>query len=302
MRRIQGTYMTIFSICIIFIFNACNKELEDRDYPRLYTLDPINVGEKGATFKTELNNSTNDEILKKGFIWSKSNLFPANADTIFIDETGKNNFLANVNYALPVGEEISFCSFAVTNKYKVTGNVKTFVSKGCSPAIIDDYSPKIGIDGDIITIKGNNFTSVPYNYQITFNEFYGLILSCSKNEIKASLPINYNSPGKCTVALKMFNDSYVIGEFTLDYPRIIDLNSDNFKIAESEIKITFNSKVYKIGSVTIGSTSVESKKIRISDNKISFTTPSNIAEGEYYISGLVNNKSFITGQKVNFSH
>ncbi len=288
----------LFSI-LILSYSCKNEDFDKKDFPSLFTFDAENVDENGATFKAEITQNRNSEVIKLGFIWGKSSGILYEKDTIYVETKNEGIFYQNIDYALPANEEISFYSYAQTSDYEVIGNIRTFISKGCKLPTITDFYPKHGSDGEMVTIEGNDFTSAKSVYKILFGDKNGKILSASKNKITVEVPQNYSVPGKCQLNLKMYNENFAVGEFELDSLIITNINSTDFIIAESTVEITFNNKVYYVGNVTIGGINIDTKSIYFNENKIYFILPNYLPGGEQELSMTVNNKHITYGNKLN---
>lgn len=273
----------------------------EKDFPSIHTLIPENINENGATFNARIEKNESTEILKTGFIWSLANHSSGSKDTVFVEASNNDIYSATIDYALPANKEISFCGYLKTAEYEVFGDVKTFVSVGCNPPEITDYFPKHGMDGDTITIEGDNFTSNKSNYQISFGEYNGKIISASKNNIVITVPNNYETPGQSAITLKIFDDDYNIGYFDLDSLKIISINSSSFNIAESVMEINLNSKILNINNFLIGSLNIDKNEMLVSGNTISVNVPPNTASGQQEISATINNKKVTYKEKILFN-
>lgn len=293
------------ALCVLFLFcfSGCKEDNESlgRDFPSLHTLSAESINEDGATFIARIEKNNDAKILKAGFIWSISDNFDNSKDTVFVDVTNKDTYSSTINYALPANNEISFCGYLQTADYNIMGNVETFISKGCNPPQISDYYPKHGLDGDTVTFEGENLTSITTNYSISFGKYTGRVIYASKNKVIATIPNNYEIPGQSSIALKIFDNEYSVGDFILDSLKIIDINSSSFNIAESVLEITLNDKILRVDSFFIGDFYIDETDLIITDNTISFSVPPDSPSGEQEISVIVNNKKTIYNENVVFN-
>ena len=59
----------ILSVLIGFLLISCKEEKLNRDYPFISTLKVTNITSEGATFSSNLINSSASDLTEHGFIW-----------------------------------------------------------------------------------------------------------------------------------------------------------------------------------------------------------------------------------------
>ncbi|MBX2923721.1 MAG: IPT/TIG domain-containing protein [Chitinophagaceae bacterium] len=83
----------------------------------------------------------------------------------------------------------------------LTGCKKNKEEKTPAAPVISSFSPDKGQHGDIITISGTNFSTVPAENSITFNGVAATIVSATSTELKVSVPKSMDCSGTLRVTV-----------------------------------------------------------------------------------------------------
>jgi len=244
--------------CLWIGLLSCDREeLEVREFPRLTTLPTVSIDDSSATFAGEITQVSKEDIVDHGFIWNRfqvNNLQNSPFLSLGITE-GTGSFTATATGGMTEGVTYFVKAYVQTATYLVFSPALEFVSKGSSAPVIDDFSPKSGLPGDLITFTGKNFKGES-NQQMTvlFNEVPASIDSFSLTEIVCIVPqaldeseaeIRITVDGKSAVKRERFvitesgiaNFSPVSGTF--DDP--ITLTGNNFRADKSQQIVRFDS-------------------------------------------------------------
>ncbi len=122
-------------------------------------------------------------------------------------------------------------------KLKVIMNECTIVSVEkfqLAPLSINDFTPKVAVTGNTITLTGNNFSPVPKNNIITIGGLKAEVTKVSVNEIEVRLPIQ---DGKYYSFRDAIISVEVIGEI-LNYNTTLLVNDKWFRHKDAPIDFT----------------------------------------------------------------
>lgn len=196
----------ITSLLIVIFFNTCSDEEPlARSYPRVKTVDVINISEEGVTFVAELNNEGNYEIIEHGFVWSESlNPTVDYSDKIVLgDKISNGQFSAKITNALQEGKNYIVRAYIKTKTHLVYGKNLTFFSLGSNAPIIEDFHPKTGVWGDTIFIKGSNFSYLEDNNKVKMGTINSQVISATDSTITIIVPsIKNNHTVQIAVSIK----------------------------------------------------------------------------------------------------
>lgn len=234
----------LFFIVVLASAGCTDDEITPREYPRLETLEVTNISNSGATFNAKIILPGNQKIIEYGFVWGGTYGFPnkdptLSSNRIFLTEgITEGDFSANITTTLYENGIYSVKAFAKTEEYTVYGKNIEFKSLGSKAAIFDDFSPKIGVWGDTINIKGKNFSYLPEYNQIFFKNLRSKVISSTDSTIICIVPENI-SDKKVPIFLLIAGQKSNSNElFELALPKI-----ESF----SPLKGTFNDTIKLIG-------------------------------------------------------
>lgn len=119
----------IITIIFFSLFTSCaEEELNQRDYPTLYTLEITDITNSGAIFNAEIRYRGEFKILQYGFIWSQRDIMTLNTPNIikYTDDTREMEFNYEITTGLNVNTTYLVRAYIVTEDYTVFGNVMEF--------------------------------------------------------------------------------------------------------------------------------------------------------------------------------
>ena len=256
----KQTNILIFAILISITLLKCDKkEMTERNYPRLHTLNVTNITSKGAKFNAEFRLRGDFEIKNYGFIWS-NNQNPSlnNADKIiYSDNIQNDSFSAIIQSTL--AEDIVYYvrSFAETADYIVYGETVNFISLGSQAPVIYSFKPTKGIWGDTITIIGKNFSYL-LNKNIGYLGSIKLLpIAATDTVLKYIIPSLENQEVVPLSIEILGNKSSANDLFSYTKPEIFSINTNNAAYGDTitikgenffkdYLEVSFNSKPAEI--------------------------------------------------------
>ena len=191
---IKKTFSKEVLITLSFILLGCDQEFvaTQRSYPLIETIPVTDIDKNGAQFNAQLVKIGTDAILDYGFKYAEKPTksgYLTGRDTISISVGSelKGDFSAKVNQNLSAGVTYNVMAYAVTTKYTVIGHPVVFKSISTSPSAITSFSANNVLDGDIITIFGENFNWFDANV-VSFGDQPAEVLSSTYKSITVAVP------------------------------------------------------------------------------------------------------------------
>ncbi|MCZ8215342.1 MAG: IPT/TIG domain-containing protein, partial [Cyclobacteriaceae bacterium] len=211
-----------------FYFFSCEeaKEPKQQNYPIIQTNAVTDIDSSGVTFNGELLKIGTDEVLDYGFVWSTDSK-PTTQD--FIISLGKNIkslFSTNINFDLVAHQNYSVRVYVITSKNIVYGNEETFTSLGSSTPIIESFSPMNGLDGDTVTIQGENFGSTLNSNIVNIGTVTATVLSTNNTTIKILIPPIPQSGSYKIQVTSNSKSGISLEEFVIEKPKISSFTPD----------------------------------------------------------------------------
>lgn len=252
-----------FAVILSLQIASCEKDVESqREYPRIKTLDVVNIDNSGATFRGEIVSQGNCPVEKYGFVWgTKENLSVNTHDFI---ETANGN--ADIYFELRAGrvmeahKDYYVRAFVKVNEKVIYGDVVSFVSLGSEAPEIYGFEPRNAAWGDTVYIRGKNFSNVTAQTSIYFgetklaaNEF---VEKPNDSLIVASVPFGL-SKKECAISVDVIGNSRQFNKypFTLILPTLTDFSPKAARWGDSLTIVGTN--IYNpILSIKIGSAAV----------------------------------------------
>lgn len=220
---ITSLYRVSQLLVLLLILSTCTKE-EDKDrlYPRIRTLDIVDVSETGATFQAEVFYSTNEQIIEHGFVWGtlpNASTFNDHDKKFLGPFQGTGRYSARVNTTLVQGQLYYVKPFIKTQTYTVYGEEASFKSLGCEAPIITDFEPKREVTwGDTITIKGKNFSWLYYYNKVYFNQTMARYVAgtnpSNDSVLKVIVPDELVAP-KANISIQLAGKTFTYTQDTL---------------------------------------------------------------------------------------
>lgn len=210
-------YLRIIIIfTVLFSLLNCEKdaEVQPKEYPYVITNSP-GINSEGAEFSADITDIGNQEILKYGFVWStESNPTIQDYNKLFEDKASKGIYTCTVNSGFAKGNTYYVRAYILTDKYEVYGNVKSFISLGSLPPVIDDFEPKSGPIGTRVVIEGKNFALSKTGNSVKFGNVDVIVDSVSENKLVVIIPkikkpetvqVNIETAGMAVTSIDSFN-------------------------------------------------------------------------------------------------
>lgn len=157
------TFLTLFVISIAF--SGCEEEYADnRTYPEIRTLQPIDINEEGVTLTGIIDDLNGNEILEHGFVWGiHETLLLTSSDRVYFGPLDKTGIVEHrVTTTLEEGKDYYVSLYAMTATNTVYGTPIKFRSMGCKGHTITGFFPQTAAWGDTITITGEGFSFTTY--------------------------------------------------------------------------------------------------------------------------------------------
>lgn len=286
----QKIYLDKFPLYYIFscfiLFSSCNKEA---DYPLIYTGEVTNVNNKGAIFNAKISTIGSDEIIECGFIWDTVSPSYEKSEKIIIRSLNDYSIISKeISTNLRTGIIYYVKAFVKTKIYISFGNEVTFRSLGSLAPIITDFIPQKANINDTILIIGDNFSYIPQNNRVTFNNFQASVIKSVQDTLWVIVPNNLNFKTS-TIAIEILKNKYIFAEyFNLITPIIQDFNN-KIETFESEISIIGDNFLSNPKSLYVFFGDVEAEIISIEEHKIVVKVPRNINTRQCKIYVKMNN-------------
>lgn len=275
-------FKIITFVLITGMLITCKEnEVYKRPYPRLKTL-PVIVGKNGGvTFQAEITMREEHELVSYGFTWIRrgdgQTVYPPQK-IIYNGNIDANLFSSTITSDLVHGKIYFVSAYVITEDYTVSGDVVPFVSNGELQPLIQDVSPLFVNFGSEITIKGENFDTVPGHVQLFFKGAFGTkteveITSISSKSIIALVPEDLYS--KVNYVLLEMNNSAAQSKqkITILDPVIHSFSPKSVKTSQ-QISITGENFSSIIGNNKVLIDGVPANIITASNNNLIIKTPS----------------------------
>ena len=194
MIRVLTTTAFIAGIATL---SSCLESSFDRDYDTVTTLVVSEISASGVTLNGRIESEIFGAIEEAGFIYNIEGVKmddPLNkyVRKISADLSNSNkNYSFRVTNALDPGRVYQVRAYIKQGERYIYGNTQFFTSIGANPMLLKSVAPTVALEGDTITILGENL--VPISQQggillINFDGTYPVELSRTETEIKAIVP------------------------------------------------------------------------------------------------------------------
>jgi len=148
---------------VLLLAGSCTKDFDPRQqgYPLIKTAAVTNIDEGGAQFNGQVTKAGTDPVIDFGFMYVErpDSLYKTVPDTFSVSMGNalENYFSMKVTHNLIRNLSYDVMAYATTDKKTVVGNAVIFKSRSTSPIQITSFSPDHVLDGDTLTIFGENF-------------------------------------------------------------------------------------------------------------------------------------------------
>lgn len=129
-------YGFLFLALISLVLVSCEESFETKSYPKLITLDAVDVDSTGATFKCEVLDAGTSLTTSYGFLWSTEVEPDMNNSKKKVLGTvvPENGFSTRIDSLFYTGIDYYIRAFATFGKKTVYGRTRTVTSQGCITA------------------------------------------------------------------------------------------------------------------------------------------------------------------------
>lgn len=239
------------SIVALAIIGSCTKEeVTPRSYPRVNTLEVSNITSGGALLSAEIVYSS-VQIVDHGFLWSdRSDALFSNSDKISLGPAnGPGKFQANCERSLAAQKTYYVRGYAISEDHSVYGDIVTFVSLGSKAPVMKDFSPTLASWDDTVTVTGENFSTVPYNNIVKFDNIEASVLKATESTLEVKVPYQLAEEFSSISVSLSGNVSKLEKKFQLRAPILSSISpssgtsGSNVTIAGQYIK-SQNTKIY----------------------------------------------------------
>ncbi|MRS05353.1 hypothetical protein EG832_19395, partial [bacterium] len=201
----------------------CEDDPVPRDYPRVRTLEVINISSDGATFEAEVYDKGNAPVSEHGFAWalSLSNIEYGNTVLLgSLDTTSR--FSANISSSLIKDKRYYVAAFVKSGEYTVYGNVVEFDSQGSHGPEITGFSPERAICGDTIMVRGRFFSTTRGQNIVMFGNITATVCDpVSDTLLYVLVPFNISeSDNHISVEISGSSTTYTEKDLIIDLPQI----------------------------------------------------------------------------------
>ena len=233
-------------VLLLLLSISCEQEEVIKPKDSLFVItDVLNVYNEGAEFSAHLVNLSNQEVLTYGFVWSeKSNPTIQDNNKLFNEELKEDFFSYNVKLGLVKEQTYYVRAYIVTDKIKVYGTEKSFLSQGSSPPKIINFEPKYGPIGTKVIIEGGNFIQSKTGNIVKFGDINVAVNSYSENQLLITIP-EISKPEKVQITIEtagMVVTSQDSFDLWFPWKRMNDFNEGYVEIYP--VSFTLNNKGY----------------------------------------------------------
>jgi N-acetylneuraminic acid mutarotase len=186
--------ITRFLNCIILTsfllsFYGCTKEA-DRDFPRVKTLDAIDINQEGVTLIAEVLNHKEFDISDVGFVIFYGQPSAQSLVGIVRAELDKNtgSFSARPVTGMGEGDIYFYYGYVAAGGLTTAGNMRSFTSKGSKPVDIVDFYPSAGHVLDTLFLSFSEDLGGISDISVTFNNYQANIIGFDSELLKVIVP------------------------------------------------------------------------------------------------------------------
>jgi hypothetical protein len=211
---------------------SCQDDTEgQREYPRVKTLEVVNIDHSGATFRGEVESLGNSPVDSYGFVWGTNEQLSVSAnDFVDIDiQFGSSYFETRVQRALETQRNYYVRAYARVKGKTIYSEAVLFKSLGSEAPQITSFEPRTAAWGDTITIKGKNFSNVASQLKLNFGiarvPTSGFVENPSDSMIIVQVPFGL-SDNECYLSVDIFGNTRQFNSyrFKLVPPTISDFS------------------------------------------------------------------------------
>lgn len=213
-------YLAFLCLC------SCAKEEEfplNSPHPILKTISAT-PDTSGAVVVGEIMSLGTTAITEYGFAYTTTSGTKNIKKQVVGTNAQRGTFKATLTANMVKGVVYDVQAYATTNGITVYGNKLNFSSANSTAPVIQDFSPKEGLDGTLITIVGESFGLSEYNIEVKIGNARAHVVKASIDTIVVRSPeVAYTGSFPITVKV---NAEQVVSEekFTILGPHITHLS------------------------------------------------------------------------------
>lgn len=222
-------FKSILFVSISIAFIKCDEEkVTTREYPRVETLDVINVDSNGATFRANILQHGSDDEYEYGFVWSKEMepTIEESEKVISTSNLSTDSFQSGVTTTLIEGEDYVVRAFVKNSEYLVYGNPIEFTSLGSGAPKVISLVSHFGTVGDTISIKGDNFSYLNHQNIVTIDTLSCLVVSSTDTLISIIVPAKLRREKPDLTVSIGDNKTTIETDWTFSTPKIISFSPE----------------------------------------------------------------------------
>lgn len=213
--------LILFIACLL-IYSCEVFEFPESPYPKVSTLEVIDVTESGAIFQADFFKQGELPIIDHGFVWGFTKNLLIDSDEKIrlgkLEHTGK--FERKIGYGLYPDTTYFVRAFILSERYFVYGDPVTFRSKGGTHPVISSFYPEEGTWGDTVKIKGTSFSTNIQRTKVRFGQHEAKLVSAIDTLIVCIVPEDI-AEQTVPVSITVVNTQVVAkDEFSLTKPHI----------------------------------------------------------------------------------
>lgn len=194
--------------CFVMILSfsiGCDKEDDypfSKPYPVIETNETAQVDQRGVTISANLLSRGNQEITDFGFMWEGKGI---KYQYSLLGKTSLDDFKLYITSDLNKGTEYTYRAYAKTADLLLLGNEARFISNGTEAPEIHSFYPRTARRGDLISIRGKNFSVGEYRLDVLVGDNYGLLHKVSFDEIQLRVPTYLYKTGPVKIIVRSGN-------------------------------------------------------------------------------------------------
>lgn len=182
----------VFFVTIILSISilGCEEQAEfkQQNYPIIQTNQVTEIDKSGAVFSGEFLQDGINKTIDHGFVWSRDQKPTLSNFKLSLGSDVQSMVTAMVKYDLIENMVYYVRAYATTVKDTVYGNSVQFKSLGSSYPVINSINPTEGIDGDTLTIEGENFWTLQSFNFVSIGAIGAKIIKATNTQLKVIVP------------------------------------------------------------------------------------------------------------------
>lgn len=289
----------IIKINLLFLFllsvvaMSCNREFDPRQetFPLIRTKGVTNIDNIGVQFNGEVIKDGASAILDHGFVWVQDKGSIPGPDTfrISLGSDLQKEFSIKVAHKLITSRSYQVVAYATIGDRTVFAGPVNFMSRSTSPPQINSFNPTSVLDGDTLTIFGENLNETAPD-DVYINGKLASTINFNQKYVKVVVPAAPQA-GPATVLVDAFYAKMTSDKLIIAGPSISSFSPTHASIGQT---ITLKGRFSNIAQ--FNKVSINGIDLYVaSSNKSALTVYVNyLLSGSGPITITVNGKSFTT--------